>query len=437
MVKLLFNLALVLVISSLMAERPKIAVDQPHVIHPDDSKILISEKIEPKRPEDPQIAVDQPQDIPFEDSKVFASQNVAENRQEDGPHKAVDPPHVVQPENIKIFVKEQVERVDPETIDKNADIVEAVPAGARLDAASPRESLFQMLGFNPLPKVFDFAQQQSEDKQIDLENGNRPVFKKLFIFRLFPKLNENGEKKMLGGGGDQDPDFIRFKFEQNGDEMMPHRHHKMSNDDHMMSMVTNKFSLHSMMQHIQNMFNFMESEIRDEDSTDHLPFVYKTNDGGEAIIPQELDNENRMKERKNCMMLSFMRLKASIYYRTIFHLLFFTGVLLFILSMVMITCRSFKKKRYSTLQYRPHNMDVASVDAELVKDKSKFGSIKSWYEITSDRSTLIRGPDNSVVLIQAPPAYDQVIVGDSSKLVDDKAETKSLPPGYDLVNEKN
>lgn len=403
MVKLLFNLALVLVVGTLMAEKPEIAVDQPHVVHPDDSKIFISEKIEPIIPEGAQ-------------------------------HKAVDQPHVVQPENIKIFVKEKVERVDPKTIDKNADIVEAVPAGPSLDSASPKESLFQMLGINPLPKIFNFPQEQ---ELTDLENSNRPVLKKLFIFRLFPKLNEEREKKILGGGGDKDPDFIRFKFEQNDDEIMSHGNNMMSNNDHMLSMVTNKFSLHSMMEHIQNMFNFMESEIRDEDSTGHLPFVYKTRDGGEAIIPEELDNENRMKDRKNCMMLSFMKLKASIYYRTILHLLFFTGILLFILSMVMITCRSLKKKRYSTLQYRPHSMDVASVDAELIKDKSKFGSIKSWYEITSDRSTLIRGPDNSVVLIQAPPAYDQVIVGDSSKLVDDKAETKSLPPGYDLVNEKN
>lgn len=405
MVKLLHNLALMLLIGSLIAD------DQPHIVPPKDSKIYIEEKIEPAQ--QPQIAV--------------------------------DPPHVVQPENIKIFIKEKVERVDPASIDSNANIVEAKPAEPRLDAASPRESLFQMLGINPLPKLFNFPDQTGS------ENGEQPVYRKLFIFRLFPKLREDqqeSEQKLLGGGGDKDPDFIRLKID---DQIMPHHmmqgghHHMMhgseqmeSNDDsHMMSMVTNKFSLHSMMQHIKNMFNFMDSQVRDQDSTDHLPFVYKTNDGGEAIIPDELDDESRMKERKNCMMLSFMRLKASIYYRTILHLLFFTGVLLFILSMVMITCRSFKKKRYSTLRYNAHNMDVASVDAELIKEKSKFGSVKSWYEITSDRSTLIHGPESSVVLIQAPPAYDQVIVGDSSKLVDDKADTKSLPPGYDLVNEKN
>jgi len=204
-------------------------------------------------------------------------------------------------------------------------------------------------------------------------------------------------------------------------------------DDQMMSMMAHRWSMHSMMESIKNMFNLMENGNSDEeeDSTKHLPFVIRTDDGNEAIIPNDLGDENRMKENKNCMMLSFMRLKASIYYRTILHLLFFTGILLFILSMIMITFRTFRKKRYSTLRYMPHNMDVSSIDSGLEKEKN------SWYEITSDRTTLIRGPDNSVVLIQAPPAYDQVIVGDSSRLIDDKADTKSLPPGYDVINEKN
>ncbi|CAF0997012.1 unnamed protein product [Brachionus calyciflorus] len=316
----------------------------------------------------------------------------------------------VQPANIKLYVETKIEKVDPETLSKDVQISEAKTLEQK-QAETPHQSM------NAEPEV---------------KTNDQPTYRhRLFIFRLLPKFGGDTDpdhrienRPLLGGGGENDPDIIRFKLNDDQREMMTGQH------NHMMSMVTNQLSMQSMMDQIKNMFKFMEnsdSSEEDDDSTRHLPFVVRTENGDETIIPEG--------PKKNCMMLSFMRLKASIYYRTILHLLFFTGILLFILSMIMITFRTFRKKRYSTLSYTPHSMDVSSIDADLIKDSK---SIKSWYGITSDRSTLIQGPDNTVVLIQAPPAYDQVIVGDSSKLLnDDKADAKSLPPEYEVVNEKN
>lgn len=347
---------------------------------------------------------------------------------------------IIQPNNIKLLIQSKIERIDSSEVEKY-QIPEAKPAvdqpsgpdvkneGDRLSEPSESINLFNLMNMNPLRGLFE---NQGESKD---EGSEQPTYhRRLFIFRIFPNFGNSDDSKaqapkLLGGGGENDPDIIRFKLDEDARNMMTGQDHHM---------ITNRVSMHSMMEHIKNMLGFMDSaneSDEDEDSTKHLPFVIRTEDGNEAIIPNEIGDETRLKENKNCMMLSFMRLKASIYYRTLLHLLFFTGILLFILSMIMITFRTFRKKRYSTLRYTPHNMDVASIDGDLVKDKS----IKSWYGITSDRSTIV-ADNNKIVLIQAPPAYDQVIVGDSTKLLEDdeaKCDTKSLPPSYDVVNEKN
>lgn len=396
-------------------------------------------------------------------------------------------PKAVQPNNIKIYVEDHSELVkDPSSINKD-DIQVAQPIGPVDESkqhVDPKQGKVETapeltdklpvmpLFFNPFSGIFDQQQQESpaegeeakppqmrgiisvllmksyKQSNDDGEQAAEPEAKsKLLILKYMPKKFDNyfseqekteGEVKktipLLGGGGENDPDMMRFRLDSNNKDL-PHM--MTGNDDVLINshMINHhKFSMHSMMDRMKQFFNLNT----DQDLDEREPFIIRTDDGAQAIIPNESDPKAH-KPKPNCMMLNFMRLKASIYYRTILHMLFFTGILLFILSMIMITFRTFRRRRYSTLRYSPHNMNVASIDGELCK--SKFGSVKGWYDLHSDRSTLIRGP-------QAPPAYDQVIINDGVKKVsatykysnlasdEDREETKSLPPSFDQVTEK-
>lgn len=251
---------------------------------------------------------------------------------------------------------------------------------------------------------------------------------------------------LLGGGGENDPDRIRFKLDDEnqvftgGDDLtinsMPMEHHKMM----MMSMYDR----------IRNLFgmDMDQQSSSDSDAVDSMsaPFIIRTDDGSSAIIPNDIGYAEKQQSMNKCMMLSFMRLKASMYYRTILHLLFFTGVMLFILSLIMLTVRSLRRRRALR---RPLSISTIETNGggNTYKDASanKFNSYRAW---SGDMEQSLIGCDSKIVLIQAPPAYDQVIINDktsalthgpSSQLLTsnnkstttDDCETKSLPPEYD------
>jgi hypothetical protein len=257
---------------------------------------------------------------------------------------------------------------------------------------------------------------------------------------------------LLGGGGENDPDRLRFKIDEDKGVFT-------GNDDTMVNsnpIDQHRMLIFSMLDRIRNMFNNFEQQPGDQPTDDDSPpFIIRTDDGSAAIIPNDIGYAEKQQQSLNkCMMLNFMRLKASMYYRTILHLLFFTGVLLFILSLIMLTIRSYKRRRYVR-----HPMSISTIDAsQNLKDSSKFNSYRAWNG--GDLEQSIIGSDSKIVLIQAPPAYDQVIINDktssltsSSQLfvpnnrctsedkaafVNDDCETKSLPPDYEKsINSNN
>lgn len=114
-----------------------------------------------------------------------------------------------------------------------------------------------------------------------------------------------------------------------------------------------------------------------------VPFIsIRTEDGQSALIPNDIGYAEKQQHEQSlnkCMMLQFMRLKASMYYRTILHLLFFTGVLLFIFSLFMLMVRACRRRQLA--RRHPHhnhhhhhhrNISIASIEA----GKSKLAAYK-------------------------------------------------------------
>jgi hypothetical protein len=125
--------------------------------------------------------------------------------------------------------------------------------------------------------------------------------------------------------------------------------------------------------------------------------------------------------KKKCMMMSLMRLKSNVYFRTVLHLLFFSGLLMILLCLTMLTIRNVKRRR--ALRAFSKNMHIATIEGS---DHGKGGS-----------SDVKSAMSNTAFLVQAPPAYDQITIGGGeqkrqgndkySKLKnEDENDTKSL-----------
>jgi len=66
---------------------------------------------------------------------------------------------------------------------------------------------------------------------------------------------------------------------------------------------------------------------------------------------------------KKCMMQHFMRLKASMYYRTVLHMLFISGILLFAFLVCMIIMRTCKRRR--EMRFKEGEMNVSAIETKL------------------------------------------------------------------------
>lgn len=256
--------------------------------------------------------------------------------------------------------------------------------------------------------------------------------------KLFGGSDDVDHKRvhLLGGGGDNDPDRLRFKFDDDNTDDVKQGVFTGGDDIIINSEPSerHKIMIISMYDRIRNLLGIDSDQSIDDSSA---PFIIRTDDGSPAIIPNDIGYAEKQQQSLNkCMMLNFMRLKASMYYRTILHLLFFTGVMLFILSLIMLTVRSFRRRQ---CMRRP--LSISTIDTQGGA-ASKFNSYRAW---SGDIEQSLIGSDSKIVLIQAPPAYDQVIINDktssltnqSSKLlttapvINDDCETKSLPPDYE------
>lgn len=269
-------------------------------------------------------------------------------------------------------------------------------------------------------------------------------------------VDNKRNSKLLGGdddvdkkrvhllGGEGDPDRIRLNLDENNKGVFTGGNEDVFSDN----MDQHKIFVFSMLDRVKSMFDNMresfESQVQPVFDTDKsrmsesAPFIsIRTDDGQSALIPNDIGYAEKQQQSLNkCMMLQFMRLKASMYYRTILHLLFFTGVLLFIFSLAMLIVRACRRRQIAR-RHRHLNMTISSIET----GKSKLASYKAWQGM--DQSSLIE-PSDKIVLIQAPPAYDQVFVHDKNSTLTgrqsyvgassqtlDECETKSLPPAYE------
>jgi len=140
----------------------------------------------------------------------------------------------------------------------------------------------------------------------------------------------------------------------------------------------------------------------DDDDNDSHEDNRTDNDSDESIfgkIRKMFGYSSYSDDKKDCMMMNLMRIRASMYYRTLMHLLFFTGIILLILFIAILTMRSMKRRRYLR-QY--NDLRVATIQDET------------------------KSLANSEKLIM-PPSYEQVIVNDSAvKFVGRNAGHSSL-----------
>lgn len=324
-------------------------------------------------------------------------------------------------------------------------------------------------------------QQQQQDDQSS-SNGKA----NLLIMKILPRPmilggdSDPDSKKsvhLMGGPSDPDhsPNFNKIHL-FGGDSDSAER---FRFGDHNMMMTGNEDSKinayiqerhESIMDKIKNFFRFGQfmHPLQQIDDQKQEQFLIRTDDGSPAFIANDigagsdLPMQDQAKKNK-CMMLSFMRLKASAYYRTIVHLLFFTGIALFILFAGLLTMRTFRRRRNGFRYHAQQNMNIASIDAYPTKTAANR---LSWFKdsLPSKTSDLSSSLNQSLLMPQPPPAYDQVLIttGDNesesivkqipvkqgennslaaaykSKIKDeDQKSIISMPPGYEDVKKEN
>ena len=334
--------------------------------------------------------------------------------------------------------------------------VQGAPSGS--EQQQPIKSSFFIFRF--MPKLMDKSEEPAQ-KQQHLLGGDDDVDRKMMMMGGHPHMfggDDDVDKKMvrphlLGGGGENDPDLMRFKidpmFTGNDDLFINKLNQQKMNDDSddddddddddENEPDTEKKRrpeyIFSILDRIRNFFNnngFTTSDISSPSGPS--PIVIKTDDGSSVLLPNEFGYGRPADEQNKCLMLSFMRLKASMYYRTVLHLLFFSGVLLFVLFMILLTVKSYKKRKYTTLRYFPHNMSVVStIDGSGAEEGGNKVS-KCKFMRSLDSNMMITCPDVKSVLINAPPSYDQESYAGNKPVVE--ADTQSLPPEYESDNEK-
>ncbi len=223
------------------------------------------------------------------------------------------------------------------------------------------------------------------------QQGETSGNKKLVIMKLIPSSGESGEPKakvhLFGGKDDPDNMLNNFYQQQNlfgGDDDI---------FDHMM-LTGNEDSK----------MNEHDDDDDDDDDDDNDSHEDKRPDGDSeqsilGKIRKMFGYSSYSDDKKDCFMMNLMRIRASMYYRTLMHLLFFTGIILLILFIAILTMRSMKRRRYMR-QY--NDLRVATIQDET---KSLANSEK----------------------FMMPPPYEQIIVNDSAvKFVGRKASQSSL-----------
>jgi len=177
-----------------------------------------------------------------------------------------------------------------------------------------------------------------------------------------------------------------------------------------------------------NFFNFQQDsnessdELLGDESNENDPSnrlkTYLRLENNSPIISDDIGymqaDSNEPSRRHGCSLMRFMKLKASVYYNTIVHLLFISGIILIILLMTILTIRV-HRRRNSLRFYNKNNMNVASIESALNKQKeAEAGGERRFFRLGNLRSSYEQRFVPSA-LLNAPPAYDQVNTGENTK----------------------
>jgi hypothetical protein len=211
--------------------------------------------------------------------------------------------------------------------------------------------------------------------------GSDDIDKKFFDFKA--KETEGQQQQHLLGGGDDDVDNVRMHIRITGTgedvNQDPFKHFFMP----------------------LPFFNFDKNGMKpmengdDNEDTNKPPLIIRTDDGSHAFLSNDFGNHVRDEEDdyekdgsmmsstykiKKCMMRHLLRLKASLYYRSVLHMLFISGIFMFILLITMLIVKSCRRQRI----IRQHAMDVASIDSKLAMG---FNAPPRYDELTDEKKT--------------------------------------------------
>lgn len=275
------------------------------------------------------------------------------------------------------------------------------------------------------------------DKPLDSQDDQGVKTKKVIMYRFMPRLGGKGDPDSEPNfmidhqknsvnllGGIRDMDLQRFDLMKQSNNLLGQddldklrdpfffgqlppligaEHAKIESFD---PSTLNNDQDDSMVAKIKEFFNNMGHETENFEA-DFL----KTHD---------LNDKEHKTGKKKCMMMTLMRLKSNVYFRTVLHLLFFSGLLMILLCLTMLTVRNIKRRR-ALLAYSK-NIQVATIEGS---DHGKGAS-----------SDVKSAMSNTAFLVQAPPAYDQITIGGEEKRQgndkysklknEDENDTKSL-----------
>jgi hypothetical protein len=225
---------------------------------------------------------------------------------------------------------------------------------------------------------------------------------------------------LLGGGGENDPDRMRFKLMGNKDGDVDNQQEPKINgdsDEYTEREENIKTNDDADAAAQKDGFDFRFNFNRPENYNPSL--IIRTDDGSQAFISNDIGQNRPLPQIKKCMMFSFMRMKASIYYRTIVHLMFITGMSLLILFLAIIMVR-FYKRRQALRYYTANGGRISTIDVGLDTLKKtpprgsflfRTGSMKHNYAQKYMDDSSVK---SSSLLISAPPAYEQIISNEAN-----------------------
>lgn len=317
----------------------------------------------------------------------------------------------------------------------------------KVENDSQEDENSQDVSFNPssdkhgFMSIFLFKSNRNQDSDAAAAASSSnpegsPIKTNLLIMKILPRPLIGGDtdpdhaKKVVHLlGGSSDPDHPANKLhlfggDSDSAERFRFGSHGMltGNEDAKINSYNVAEPTHpeSLFERIKNMFRFGRPDGSPSIHDMQPPhFIIRTDDGSSAFISNDIGSGSDLPQpqltpvadKKNCKMFGFMRLRDSPFYRNLIHVLFFTGIALFVLFAALLTLRSMRRRR----AYRYHtqqNMNIASIDPAY-PTKAKSNRL-SW--LTSDlSSTRTSDIKSSLLMPQPPPAYDQVLIttGDS------------------------